>query len=512
MNDENKGTLNTLVKGAGMTAAGIFASKFLAYLYRTAVARMAGKEAYGQLSLGIAVIGMGTTITFMSLDQGIEKFVSEYRMEDDKAKIRGVVLSSLFISLLMSLIVGGGIYFYAEFIAAQIFKSQGLASILRVFAFVPPFAAISKVFISVAVGFKDVKYEVISERVAKNVIQVAATVGLLATGLGVIGAVYGWLISSIVTAGITVFLVERYVFPVLRPKFEAKYNFSELLKFSFPLFLTGMIGTLLGWADTFFLGYYMGDAEVGLYNAALPIAMMLQIPYRSFNSLSLPSMNEIKDSTEDTSRTLKTLTRWTIISTIPLFALLFLFAEPSIALLFGREYVSASGVLVILSAGYFFSVSTGHLGAVIKSESRNEFILFNTVANFFLNIALNILLIPRYGITGAAIATAGSIFFVNSLMLMETYHIKKVQPFSRRQLKPIVAVVPSILVVYLVLNQLFTTVPVFALVPGFIFFGALYLALFLAMGLEEEDREMIKAVGDKFGCREEAEKLLEKVP
>jgi len=223
-------------------------------------------------------------------------------------------------------------------------------------------------------------------------------------------------------------------------------------------------------------------------------------------------MNEIKDSTEDTSRTLKTLTRWTIISTIPLFALLFLFAKPSIALLFGNEYVSASGILVVLSAGYFFSVSTGHLGAVIKSESRNEFILFNTVANFFLNIALNIMLIPRYGITGAAIATAGSIFFVNSLMLLETYHIKKVQPFSRRQLKPIVAVVPSILAVYLVLNQLFTTVPVWALVPGFAVFGTLYLAIYLAIGLEEEDREMIKAAGEKFGYREEVEKVLEKVP
>ncbi|MFB6193358.1 MAG: hypothetical protein ABEK00_03835 [Candidatus Nanohaloarchaea archaeon] len=57
--------------------------------------------------------------------------------------------------------------------------------------------------------------------------------------------------------------------------------------------LSGIIGTVLGWTDTIFLGYFMEESTVGYYNAALPTAMLMMIPMKASDELALPSFSEI---------------------------------------------------------------------------------------------------------------------------------------------------------------------------------------------------------------------------
>jgi len=79
MTDADQKALNALAKGAGVTAIGMMISKALSYLYRVVIARGVGPDAYGQLSLGLMVIGLSTTAAYLSLGSGLQKFIPEFR-------------------------------------------------------------------------------------------------------------------------------------------------------------------------------------------------------------------------------------------------------------------------------------------------------------------------------------------------------------------------------------------------------------------------------------------------
>lgn len=507
-------TLNTIAKGAVLVGFGMVISKFLTYLYRAAIARLIGPEAYGQLSLGITVMSLGGTISLLAVNQALKKYVSEYESIGDTAAIKGTVLSAIQLTLPLSILAGAAIFLSADFIANRIFDSQGLTPVLKVFAFVIPFANFSKVSISTTIGFKKVKYRVITNQIFQNTVQLIGAVALIYLGYGVIGAAGGWLLGVILSSLLAFYFMERKLGPIVTSDVEPKYHRREMLAFSSPLLFSGIIGTVLGWSDTAFIGYFMSDTSVGFYNAALPTALLIMLPYQALKSLVLPSMSELANRNEDEefSDTLKTVTRWTTILGFPAFIIMFLFSDQVLHILFGAEYRQASSALVILAAGYLFSSSIGHLDEAIKSISETSLLLKNSIANLALNIVLNIVLIPIYGIVGAAIATTTSIIFVNLLLILEMYYIRKIHPFSRSIWKPIAASLPGLFLVYFGLKYIFEVVPIWALIPGAMLYGTLYTIILIAVGgLNEEDRSIIVGAFRKIGREELGEKTADLV-
>ncbi|MFB6191098.1 MAG: flippase, partial [Candidatus Nanohaloarchaea archaeon] len=511
--------LNTLVKGAGWGFIGIIISKFLTYFYRAVVARI-GPDAYGQLSLAITVAGITGTITIFALNTALKKYVPQFRQENDWSSVKGVVLSAAAITTALSLLGGGLMFFFADLIARRIFQSPGLVPLLKVFALVVPFANLSKVVNSTIKGFKQVHYNVFLVNILTSSIQIVVTLILIMMGLGVIGAAWGWAAGVVIPTLVGFWIIERKLGPIVTREVKPEYHAKELLKFSYPLLLSGIIGSILGWTDTLLLGYYMDDAQVGFYNAALPTAALLTVVERSFGKLSLPSMAEISDDSEKMSWTLKTLTRWNTAAVLPGFLLMALFSSQILHLLFGKQYVVAGTALSILAFGKLYSASVGYLGDVIKAVDETQIFWKNSILSFFLNIGLNILLIPGFkyqgqviipelGITGAALATTVSLVIMQSVILLEAYYLKGVVPFNRETWKPVAAALVALAATYVGLKTAFTTTPLWALVPGAAVFGSLYVALLLVLGgVEEEDRNVFIDAANRLGRKKEAEKML----
>ncbi len=503
--------MNTFAKGAGIVAIGLVASKFFTYLYRLVVARFIGPEAYGQLSLGLTVMSLAGTVSLLAVNQAINKYVAEYNAEGDWASIRGVVLSSVEVTVPISILMGAAVYFSAEFISYQVFNSPELVPVLRVFAFVIPVATVSKIGTATMTAFKEMKYRVITNQFVQNIVQLAATVGLIILGYGVVGAALGWLLGVVLSTVLAFYYVEVKIGPILTRKVKPDRHYRQLIRFSSPLLLSATIATVLGWADTAFLGYFTTDAAVGFYNAAFPTALLILLPYRAFQSLALPSLSEIRQEDErELPEVLKTLTRWTISISFPAFIVMVLFSEQLLHLLFGSQYTVAATALVILAFGQLFNTATGYLAEVVKSASRTDIILKNTVGKLVINIALNVYLIGvlEMGIVGAAIATSASLILINALLVVETYYMEGLVPFDRQSLRPVLASLPALGVVYIGLHTVFDTVPLWSLFVGGGVFGVIYLVtLVLIGGVREEDRDIIVGVGRRLEIEEEARGL-----
>ena len=493
MSDPNSDILDVIVKGAGLMALGMIASKAITFLFRTSIARLVGPEAYGILSIGLMIVSLGITFSVLSLNSAIQNFVPKHREREEGTHIRGIVSSTFHLAIPISTIASLLIIVFAKQIATIGFNNPSVTPVIRIFALAIPFSAITALSLATVESFKIVKYTVAIRKIGQNLLQLFASLLLILAGFEVIGAAWGWFIGAAGGAIASFYIMEKEFGAFVLTSKNKETQYRKVFNYSYPLVLSSAIGSILGYTDTFFLGYYLPEAQVGLYNAALPAAMLIMVPYTAISSLVMPSMSETVEKKDgNLASLLKTLTKWNFTISFPAFCLMFLFSEQIINLLFGAEYTQASSTLAILALGYMYSSSVGHLDTVIKAIDETQVIHKNALLNVFVNIGLNILLIPKYGIIGAAIATTGSIIFTQTLLLAEVYYFKKIQPFSLDTLSPLLASTLAISITWLLAKSLFTTVPVWALIPGFAVFGIVYLtSLYLLGGIKEKEQKII---------------------
>lgn len=496
MDEENHDILDTLVKGAGIATLGIFSSKLLSYFYKAFIARTVGPEGYGQISIGLMIVSLGTVFASLALGGAVKKFIPKYRERDDQQHLHGLIKSAFKMAVPTSIVFATGLFLFSEQIANILFNSPSLTPIIQIFSLAIPFSVITGLSLDVTKGYKVARYQVYIRQIGQNLIQLIASIGLIIASFGVIGASFGWLIGSVIGAIVSVYIMEKKFGPFLTSTKSSEMQYNKIFRYSYPLILYGAIGSILGWTDTFFIGYYLPNAQVGFYNAALPAAMLIMMPYTALSSLVMPSMSEVVERDDkQLGKLLKTLTRWTFSITFPMFCLMALFSEQTLNIMFGSDYTVAATSLTILAFGFLYSTSVGHLAAVMKAIDRTNILYKNAAINLSVNIALNILLIPIYGIIGAAIATTGSLIFSNTILLIEVYRFRKILPFGFEAVKPIIAGLVAIIPTYLMIEYSFNVLPLWALIPGATIFGIIYLGtLHIIGGIKESERRQIMKI------------------
>jgi O-antigen/teichoic acid export membrane protein len=504
--------IGTIAKGAGITAIGLFLSKFLSYLYRIVVAQIS-PEAYGLLSLGITVVSLGITASLFGLTNGLENYVSKYRAKNQEKHIRGVIYSALYLSLPISIACSLIMFLGAGIISKQVFNNANLIPVLKIFALVPPFAVIARLSLSATLGYQTALYKSVTENIIQNVVQLLATLLLISLSLEVLGAAAGWLIGAIVAAIVALYSLQKFI--SLRGSKVLQRR--KLIRYSYPLFLSGMIGTVIGWSDLMFLGIFLPEKQVGFYNAALPTSLLILIPSQAINSLALPAMSEIVENDQkELAPTMKTLTHWIIALSFPAFILIALFSDNILATLFTPEYTAGALSMIVLAFGHLFHAASGSLDSVLKATSKTQILFKNSVANLVLNAILNIILIPDFGlglgIAGAAIATTSSTIFVNLLLIAEVYKFEKFLPVHRDIWKSVVSTIPALILTYYGITKLYNPVRLPIMLLGGLVFGLIYLATFIAIGgVREDDKDVIISLGRKIDREEEFRSIIERL-
>ena len=272
-----------------------------------------------------------------------------------------------------------------------------------------------------------------------------------------------------------------------------------LIGFSAPLAVTSIIALVMAWTDTVMLGYFYGSKVVGVYNVAVPIAKQLSMflgfiafIYGPFCS-SLYARNKISEI----GRIYQILTKWVMFGALPLFVIVFVFPKAVINILFGHDYLAAASALRILSFAFLINVMLGLNGYTLIVFGNTRFLFFAGLVGGTTNILLNYLLIPRYGMVGAAVASATAIIILNALYSFKLYISWGIHPFTTSYLKSILASLISIGIVSFLSSTIRVTIPVAVLF--LLIFGFVYAMLLVIMrAFDEEDIVMVKKVGQKL--------------
>ncbi len=392
-----------------------FIGGLLGYSVRLFLARSLSVSDFGLFYAILAFTGFLTLFRDPGFSTTLTKFVAEFKAKKDFVAIKSSFSIILILEILISGFVVISVFIFSDYISVSYFKTYEAVLPLKIMIlsyFASVFVTVQFVFL----GLGKIKYYSIMEPV-RNISTFSAIAMLI--GLGVVGAAIGYLVGAIFLVIIITLLLFRS-FPILSTKTHINKDLTKkLILFSFPVFLTGVAGTILGYTDTIIITFFLSVKEVGFYQVALPTSQLLWVLTSSLSVIMLPIVSEMwaKKDTKSLSNITSLLTKYLFIITIPIVIVIVAFPDAIIRILFGNDFLPASQALQILALSSLFypifSLVSTSIVAIGKPMTNTKIIAAMTM----LNLAMNIVLVPSIGIIGAALATTLSYFFGTLLMV-----------------------------------------------------------------------------------------------
>ncbi|MFQ6678149.1 MAG: flippase [Fidelibacterota bacterium] len=428
----------------------------LRYLFTAILARMVGVEYLGIFSLASSVTKLGEVFSLAGLQSGVMRFVSRLDKNSELKEVRQRVQSGMTMGLLFSLMIMVLQIILSKWLAFDLFKgSDLLRTVIIISAISLPFATVMTIAAFATQGFKLLKYKI----TIMNIIRPAVMLMCLLLFIGLFSKAsvikYPLLISAIIgTIGGLFFLIKLTGLPFSK-LFKGKVD-RELLLFSYPLMFVTILGTLMHWMDIMMLGYFTDTTTVGLYHPATRTAGLLRTVLMAFLGIFGPMMSEYhrKGDHKEMSRLYKLVVRWITSVSLPLAIIMILYSK-KVMLLFGGDYVSSADALSILTLAAFIQSYVGSSGNTLTMAGFPHVNLINSILVLTLNVVLNYMWIPQFGIMGAAYATLVSMTALAILRFIEVKWIVKIHPFSIKMLKPVIAGSVMAVILYFIKSIVF---------------------------------------------------------
>jgi len=495
--------LKKVAKGAGIVFVGMAIGQAIAYFSRIFIARYLGPSPYGLISLALAGLGIGTTLALLGLPTGIVRYVSFYKGRGDKRGIKGTLVSSFQIAFPLSLVFGALLFLSSNWLSINVFQEPQLAPLLRVFSLAVPFYVMMELFLAGIRGFQEMQYQVGCKNLIEPLSRISLVAALLFLGYGILGAAVAYVLAMILASGFAFYFLERKIFPVIKTKIRATSMRKELFQYSWPLALVGILYLITSWTDTLMLGFFKTSTEVGFYNAALPTVQVLSAVPLALGMIFFPIVSELygRKKIKEMGSVYKTVTKWIFLILFPLSLLAIFFSGAVLRIMFGPVYIAASTALSILVVGFFVNYLFQPGGVILATLKRTKLIFLSSLVMASLNVTLNYLLIPVYGIEGAATATSLSLLSGGAMVGIFAYRLLGFQPFKLAHFKSLIAGLVAILLTFSIYESIsaFTGKTIYILIGAFfVFVGIYFLMLLVLRCFDRNDIMIMEAIERKM--------------
>ena len=492
---DGSSTFGTLLAGSGIVALGLVFHLGLGFVGRLIVARFLGRVDYGAVSLGVTLMTTASILVVIGVDNGVGRYLPRF---DDPARRRGVLVSAYQVVLPVAVLVGLAVAALADPIATHAFTDPAVAPVLRVFGLAIPFAAFVRLTVGSVRGMQQALPRVLIDNVAVPLTRFALIAVAVLASLGAVGVAWAYAGAYALATAAGVYYLARET-PILAGV-EAVTMRRELLVFSAPLMVTAGMSVILSNLDTFMLGYFASTGDVGVYNVAYPLARLLTVTLTAFGFLFMPVISELHSEGrhDEIARTYQVVSKWLVLASLPLVLVLVTFPRVVIGSTFGPEYVSGGLALAVLAVGFFVHASVGPAGNTLMAFGRTRRLMYANVLAAGANAALNLYLIPRYGILGAAIATTAGYGLLNGLFLAWLYRELGTHPFQAAMVRPALASVGLWAGLALAISSV-TSVGLLALLAVIGLFLPLFAVVVLRFGgVEEEEFDLLRSVESRL--------------
>ncbi|TPV34955.1 hypothetical protein FJ651_05355 [Paucihalobacter ruber] len=239
--------------------------------------------------------------------------------------------------------------------------------------------------------------------------------------------VEAFLTSFLLTSIVTTYSVLKLLNQNSKNELDLSINYKKIIKVSLPMSISALFILLMQSIDSFFIIKYNSFKELAYYSTAIRITTLVSIVLTSINTIIAPEISEnfFKKDFKKLREIIFKASKLNFLLSIPLLLCLLLFPNTILGF-FGDNYTNAKIALIILCVGQIVNSFCGSVGLYLNMTGKQNELLLLLLLALILNIIFNVILVPKYGINGAAISSCISLAFWNILGLIFIYYKDKV--------------------------------------------------------------------------------------
>ena len=426
-------SVNRIVIGSGVIFAGTLAGLLFDIFIKRVLTSYLSPADFGTYSLALTVISITGAVATLGLHEGVPRYIAYFRGRHEENKIQELIISAIMLGLIagvLAMLISPVLF---EHLSGKGFDSHGkILSVVRIMIFAIPFTIVLNLAVAIYRGFDRTNVNTYFYSIIRPVSLLGFASAAVFLGVSLRGVVLADLFSMIFTFGImSVYFIKR---PPFKPEWKLKFGepTKQLIRYSFPLLISATLLNLMTWTDTIMLGYFKSTEVVGIYSAVYPLVGFLSMIIGSMGFVYIPVTSKLwgENKPESLGPIYQIMTKWCFMVTFPVFALMFVYPEFLLTKLYGAEYASGATVLRILALGFVANSYFGFNYHTIMASGDSDFLMKCSIASAGMNALLNFILIPQYGMVGAAIASSVSFSSIEVLMTLRTWRKQHIHPFT----------------------------------------------------------------------------------
>lgn len=458
-----------------------------------------GVDAYGILSI-VTIVGGYLAFLDLGLNVAVIRFIAAHDAKGENEEIIRVTQTALFVFVVMAALTAAALFFLSSSFARLLSVPENLQSdavlALRLGAISFGLNLVMGVFSAVPRALQ--RFDVVNLiNVVIGTLQIVVTVILLAFGMRLLSVVvWGCFLSGL--SLVTYAVVAKRLLPALRirPRFDGE-KFRELFRFSGYVMASNFTGVAASHSEKLILGGLAPIAQVTYYAVPFNLAsrVLTLIPNNLFSVL-FPAFSAmgVTDKLETIRSAYTRAFKFIFLSVAPISILMIVFGSDLLRLWIDAEMgsnggpvLAVLGVAILINAPAWVSVTVG------QSLGRPALVAASQVVHLLTLVVSGLLLVPRYGAFGAALAwLAGNLIGIPVLVFLVNRYVlayRTTTMLRESLLRPLTAASITMLVAYLISPIVHGWVTLGLACGGVLVF---YLALAYRASLNIEDREIFK--------------------
>lgn len=367
-------------------------SKVLSFVYFALVARYLGVEMTGAYTFALSL----TTLCAIVSDFGVTPYITRLISSGQgNARLLGATIFAKFLLIIAAvcLVMGIGMWSSYEIVILQLLPFAVMVMVLD---------AMQVFLYGILRGLQVLKYESIGMMSGQVVSLVFGVFGLM-MGFQAVWLIVGLSLGSLLQVILSWTIVARKaVFESIA--FPTMVELKSVIVGSFSFGLAGVFSRGYSQIDLVLLQHFTTLAAVGVYAVASKIVFALQFVPIALSASLFPALAKVTQDTAETQRLLKGGFQYLMMICIPLSLYLVIFSQPILLTAFGDRYGDAVLPLQILAVSLLFGFLDYPLGAYLNGSGKAHLQTISMGITLVVNVGANLLLIPRFGALGAALA------------------------------------------------------------------------------------------------------------
>ena len=399
--------VSKLFRGAAGSLVVTIIGNILGFVTSVVIARALKAEEFGVYVYVLTWINVLALTSQLGFAPAVLRFVSSSVAKFEWGLAKGILKYTLLVSFASSVLVG-----IIAAIVAWLFKARLGEENLNAFLIALPLVTLITVAALRAASLRSLKHVVLGllpESIIRPTLLAIVVVILALTASDKLTAADALLANIGVTAVVFVFgsFMLVSVLPVKVKQARAEYSTAVWWRTSLPMFFSTGMNQILAQADIILVGIFLGATEAGFYSVASRLAAFTNLGKQAADSITAPMISELYATNQlgQLSRIVTLAARGVTLFTACAAVGLALLGKP-ILMVFGSQFEPGYFPLVILLVGYLFKASFASAGFLLSMTGHQDQSAIINGLSALLNIALNIILIPTYGLLGAALASA----------------------------------------------------------------------------------------------------------